>query len=253
MCEYLEPQSIAQEAHKLSRKTAAVLLADTYAVADTDGDTDRDTFADTDTDTSAISNREQIARSGNQSNSELSKLMTSSARLQLLQIEIQIHIQIQIDLDKLGDNSHRCQLPPQSYPILSDWHFWHWQCDRATTPSVTMWTRILSRIRFRFQTSTRHTWQELSQLPPCGSNICIWSQLPHSNDKVSRCPVTNDFRLRTLPNTLPLKMVEKGVTNSVKMYVRQDDGGVADSTMQTGIFDSLSISLSVRWSVCPCD
>lgn len=126
MCEYLEPQLIAQEAHKLSRKTAAVLLADTFALADTDGFTDRDTFADTDTETSAISNREQIARSGNQSNSELSKLMTSSARLQLLQIEIQIqiHIQIQIqieiDLDKLGDNSNRCQLPPQSYPILSD-------------------------------------------------------------------------------------------------------------------------------------
>lgn len=29
---------IAQEAHKLSRKTAAVPLADTFAVADTDGE-----------------------------------------------------------------------------------------------------------------------------------------------------------------------------------------------------------------------
>lgn len=81
MCEYLEPQLIAQEAHKLSRKTAAVPLADTFAVADTD----TDTFADTDThtDTSAISNREQIARSGNQSNSELNKLMTSAAAAEL--------------------------------------------------------------------------------------------------------------------------------------------------------------------------
>lgn len=85
MCEYLEPQLIAQEAHKLSRKTAAVPLPDTFAVADTNGDTDTDTFADTDThtdtDTTAISNREQIARSGNQSNSELNKLMTSAAQL----------------------------------------------------------------------------------------------------------------------------------------------------------------------------
>lgn len=81
MCEYLEPQLIAQEAHKLSRKTAAVPLPDTFAVADTD----TDTFADTDThtDTSAISNREQIARSGNQSNSELNKLMTSAAAAEL--------------------------------------------------------------------------------------------------------------------------------------------------------------------------
>lgn len=85
MCEYLEPQLIAQEAHKLSRKTAAVPLPDTFAVADTNGDTDTDTFADTDThtDTSAISNREQIARSGNQSNSELNKLMTSAAAAEL--------------------------------------------------------------------------------------------------------------------------------------------------------------------------
>lgn len=87
MCEYLEPQLIAQEAHKLSRKTAAVPLPDTFAVADTNGDTDTDTIADTDTytdtdtDTTAISNREQIARSGNQSNSELNKLMTSTAQL----------------------------------------------------------------------------------------------------------------------------------------------------------------------------
>lgn len=81
MCEYLEPQLIAQEAHKLSQKTAAVPLPDTFAVADTVTDTFADTDTHTDTDTTAISNREQIARSGNQSNSELNKLMTSAAQL----------------------------------------------------------------------------------------------------------------------------------------------------------------------------
>lgn len=62
MCEL-----IAQEAHKLSRISSQLQIhfavADTRTLADTD--TERDT--DTDTDRTAISNREQIARWGNQS------------------------------------------------------------------------------------------------------------------------------------------------------------------------------------------
>lgn len=60
MCEL-----IAQEAHKLSRISSQLQIH--LAVADTFADTDTERDTDTDTDRTAISNREQIARWGNQS------------------------------------------------------------------------------------------------------------------------------------------------------------------------------------------